>query len=72
MRTLSNLSGIKVLDSASKKGIKGSGQCGVLMSNGSWYRAPDLDSDGATKDDAIQWAEDHHTHWCCDSCAWNN
>ena len=70
--TLMSLQGVNVLSKAQQKQIKGSGPCGVKMSNGNWYKAPDLNGDGKTKDDATQFAAEHGLRWCCDSCPWNN
>lgn len=74
------LEGVTILDRKAIKLVKGRGGCGVYYDNPNdqenkgWYAAPDGNGDGATKDDALYWFHDDHSHytrWCCDSCPWN-
>jgi hypothetical protein len=53
--------------------LKGSGACGVQRIDGAWIPVPDLNGDGATKDEALLWRYDSlgTGRWCCDSCPWN-
>ena len=67
---LNALYGVKVLGKEAQKKISGgisqdpiSGTCAAQSTDGGTALS------GVSRADALNYATEHHTHWCCDSCS---